>query len=303
MGFVLSIAAGAYNQAMPELPEVENVRRTLAAGVMGQRVVRVAVYRREVVRGKATPRALLVGATIGELIRRGKQMVIPAADGTGQCLVVHLGMTGSMRYFAQGSPPNPALAKHTHLVWRLDGGGRMIFHDPRRFGGVWTFADREALARHWQNLGEDALTITMERLYERLASTSRGIKATLLDQSILAGLGNIYVDELLFRQRIHPLTPARRLTASHVEQLVREMRCLLAAAIKARGSTVRSYSDAAGRGGDFQLRHQVYGRAGEACLHCDTILRSLIAGGRTTVFCPVCQLRWGRRRFTKKKDL
>lgn len=197
------------------------------------------------------------------------------------------------------------LPPHTHIVWRLSGdiddagggtgdetggGGELHFRDPRRFGGVWPFASSDdLLTRRWRHLGTDALAIQPRRLHAALQRTRRAIKAALLDQHVIAGLGNIYVDETLFRCRLHPLTPADELTLPTVQRLVASMRRVLRAAIAAGGSSLRDYVDGNGAAGGFQHRHQVYGRAEQPCRRCRDPLAAALIAGRTTVFCPTCQ--------------
>jgi formamidopyrimidine-DNA glycosylase len=177
----------------------------------------------------------------------------------------------------------------------LDDGGRIEFRDPRRFGGVWTFASfPELVERRWKSLGPDALTATAGAVFDRLQRTRRPIKAALLDQNLLAGLGNIYVDELLFRCGVHPLTPCDRLDRPRVRTMVSHMRRLLGSAVEAGGSTLRDYVDAEGRAGGFQNLHRVYGRAGLFCKRCGKSLKDLRVAGRMTVYCPGCQTGDGR---------
>jgi formamidopyrimidine-DNA glycosylase len=289
---------------MPELPEVERVRLSLIDHLVGRRVVAVEIQRADVVElgtHKAAgdlETALLRGLTIRSLERHGKQLAIAAgeaeksSDSREGCRVicVHLGMTGSLTHH---SHPHPAAhSKHTHLAWRLDNGSRLLFDDPRRFGGVWPFPTFTDLRRQrWAVLGDDALLITGNRLHERLQSTRRGLKAALLDQSIVAGLGNIYVDELLFERRLHPMGRADGLKLNDVHALVAAMRLLLRRSIASGGSSLRDYVDGNGQPGAFQLSHRVYGRAGQSCLRCDRRLRSQTIAGRTTVWCPGCQKR------------
>lgn len=268
---------------MPELPEVETVRLALAKHIVGRTVRTVEVRRRDMVHGNATPVCLLAGTSIERIDRRGKQLAI--FGNRGNCVCIHLGMTGSVRY----STDKPADMKHCHIVWRLDNAGWMIQRDPRRFGGLWPYPTEAALHQRWATLGPDALTITARELASRLANTHRTIKAALLDQTVLAGLGNIYVDELLFTLGIHPRRPAADLKAHEVPPLVRAMRSLLKRAIRAGGSTVRDYVDANGESGGYQLRHRVYGRAGKPCVTCGQAIQVDIVGGRTTAFCPNCQ--------------
>lgn len=281
---------------MPELPEVETVRRTLLLSAGGRRVIGVTVRRRDVVRGGAGDADLLVGRRVVGIDRLGKQFaLIGSANGSATprpgdaCVCVHLGMTGSLRYVAENGAAG-SLPDHTHLVWQLDGGARLVFRDPRRFGGVWTFGSLERLHRdRWSLIGPDALSIRPRELHTRLRATRRGIKVALLDQAVLAGLGNIYADELLFACGLHPLTPACTLGLPAVRGLVRRMRRLLGRAIEAGGSTLRDYVDGDGRSGRFQNRHLVYGRSGEPCRRCGEPLEHIVLSGRTSVFCPGCQ--------------
>jgi len=256
--------------------------------VIGVRITAVEVLRPPVIRGERTGEALLVGARIGALARRGKELLILS---DGRAMAVHLGMTGSFRHVLKPAlVPDRKFAKHVHVRWNLAGGGVLEFHDPRRFGGIWTFPDSAAARRaRWGKLGPDAQHITAADLHGRLQRTRRAIKAALLDQHLVAGLGNIYADELLFACRIRPTIPANRLSPAHVRQLVTAMRALLRRAIAAQGSSVRNYTDAHGQAGRFQLRHQVYGRYGQPCRRCKTILRAIRVGGRTSTYCPRCQ--------------
>ena len=276
---------------MPELPEVERVRRSLAAQVMGRAIRAVEVRRPGVVRGDRSDESLLRGQRISSIERLGKQLAIRGKDC---CLCVHLGMTGSLCVTPRKAGPSRPRSsrKHTHVTWHLDDGRSIEFHDPRRFGGIWTYPNRAALiADRWRHLGPDALLITPRELHAALRRTKRGIKAALLDQAVVAGLGNIYVDELLFGCSIHPLARASRLKLKHIEELVPRMRRLLDRAITAGGSSVRDYVDADGQTGSYQLSHQVYGRRGLPCRRCDKPLLHIRVGGRMTVFCRGCQER------------
>lgn len=283
---------------MPELPEVEQVRRSLVSHVAGRRIVRVELLRADIVDfgsmkslgTRAMRGALLEGRVIRLLDRRGKQLAVVGDDDSSPTLCIHLGMTGSLTY-RQGPRPR-ATEKHTHIIWHLDDGGIVAFHDPRRFGGVWCFPDRAALmASRWRHLADDALSIDPATLHARLSRTSRSLKAALLDQTVVAGLGNIYVDELLFACGLHPRRRANRLKPEAVEHLVLAMRDLLERAIASGGSTLRNYVDADGQAGGFQFEHRVYGRGGKQCCECQALLRSQQIGGRTTVYCATCQRR------------
>ena len=273
---------------MPELPEVENVRLGLVHTVVGQRIVGVTIRRADVVEGLCNPAGLLRGQTIARIDRLGKQLALVADTSDEPCVCVHLGMTGSLRYYPAEQMLKPDA--HTHVTWRLENGGHLAFRDPRRFGGLWIFPSVSALqATRWSRLGEDALAIAPGRLHAQLKRTRRPTKSALLDQAVVAGLGNIYVDELLYGCRISPLRPACDLTLPEVRGLVGRMRRLLNRAVRAGGSTLRDYVDVGGRSGGYQLQHKVYGRSGEACLRCDRPLCTTTASGRTTVYCGSCQ--------------
>lgn len=276
---------------MPELPEVESTRRSLLP-LLGGRVTSVELRRADVVEGRRTPASLLEGSSILALHRRGKQLAI---EGTGGVVLVHLGMTGQLELWAQNSPGRPAHDRHTHAAWSLELGsppglsGLLWFRDPRRFGGLWTFASMKDVHARWAALGPDALTISGEELARAIAGSKRTIKAALLDQSVLAGVGNIYADEALFRAGIRPGKLAARLTSERSERLAAAIRQVLGESIESGGSTLRDYRDAAGQAGSFQSRHRVYGRGGEACVTCGTRLAQTTIAQRTTVFCRNCQ--------------
>lgn len=274
---------------MPELPEVETVRATLAPHWIGRRVESVRVERADVIRaGDARHRraALGEGARVGELLRHGKQLAV--LFDSGRVVHIHLGMTGQLFILPPGAaPPRP---DHVHIRWRLDNGRTVCFRDPRRFGGLWLFRSLDELrAERWNALGPDALTITAGALRANLRGSARAIKACLLDQAVLAGVGNIYADEALFGVRIHPSTPALSLAPADVARLASGVRAVLRAGIRARGSSLRDYLDAELRPGTQQNRFRVYGRGGEPCPRCRHPLETTRVAQRTTTFCPVCQ--------------
>lgn len=272
---------------MPELPEVETLRRSLEPHLVGARVLSAELLRPDICDPppRDAPAALLAGATIERLDRRGKQMALIARDG--RALVVQLGMTGTV-IFSRDAEHAP----HTHARWTLDRGS-LRFTDPRRFGGLSHFDSAAALLHKWQTLGPDALltapTELGRHLAENLARSHRPIKSALLDQSVLAGVGNIYADEALFRCGIPPRTRASRLRAPHHDMLARAVHEVLRSAVDHGGSTLRDYTDGLGRAGGAQLHHAVYGRGGEPCISCGTALRSAQVAQRTTVWCPKCQ--------------
>ncbi|MEM7624961.1 MAG: bifunctional DNA-formamidopyrimidine glycosylase/DNA-(apurinic or apyrimidinic site) lyase [Planctomycetota bacterium] len=284
---------------MPELPEVETVCRTLARHMIGQRITRVRLRRRDVVRPVSAGHTdLLLDQTVTRIERHGKQLAL--VGDRGACVCVHLGMSGSLCVVdstAKDHKPHadrdgPATkTDHIHVVWTLGDGAEVWFRDPRRFGGIWTFASEQELRQtRWAKLGPDALVITPGQLHAGLSQTRRALKAALLDQHLVAGLGNIYVDELLFATSLHPLRPAATLAPVDSQRLVRAMRRILGRAIEAGGSTLRDYVDAAGQVGGYQTAFKAYGRGGEACGRCGEVMDTLVVAGRTTSACSVCQV-------------
>ena len=277
---------------MPELPEVQTVVTTLRPRLLGRRFVAVRVGPHDVVCPPGTDLpARLTGRRVSDLTRRGKRIVFTLDDGCR--FYIHLGMTGQLLLAAPGT----AALSHTHLEVELgpaDGMKvendasveRLRFRDPRRFGGVWWLGPDEPADR---GMGPEPLTLRPAVLLRRLGRTSRAVKVALLDQALVAGLGNIYVDESLFLARIHPLRRACDLTAGEVGRLSRAVKATLRKAIRHRGSTLRDYRDADGNAGGFQSLHRVYDRAGRPCRKCRTPVERIVLGGRSTHFCPKCQ--------------
>ena len=292
---------GPYPHGVPELPEVEHLRQTLLPRLLGRTVAKATLHRRDVAVGpgdppggfsrqrlavrptRLSPAQMLGDATVDRIDRRGKLLAVIASDG--RALGVHLGMTGQLLWApAGGRLPTD----HVHATWRLDDGSRLIFRDPRRFGGLWLAKSRDELPP-WQGLGPDALTLDPDAYPEMLARAKRPIKAALLDQGLLAGVGNIYADEALHEAGIHPRELACEVSADRLVRLGRAVRRLLAVAVEAGGSTLRDYRGAEGQAGAFQLQHKVYGRGGQPCLACGHELAVALVGQRTTVWCPGCQ--------------
>ncbi len=289
---------------MPELPEIEHLKRSLGPILLGTRVGRVELRRAEIVRNiglrptgsRIKGSELLAGTTIRALARHGKELAIVADRGRALC--VHLGMSGNLRWYPRGARLQGR--DHVHCIWRLDspraGPGRLVLRDPRRFGGLWSFPSLRALrAQRWSGRGPDALAIDTRTLRRRLARTRRPVKAALLDQSILAGIGNIYADEVLFAAGIHPLTHSACLPAERVRVLAGAIRRILRSAIAAGGSTIRDFRDGDGRPGTYRRKLRVYGRCAEPCFRCMTPLRPVTVAQRTSVFCPACQPATRRR--------
>ena len=276
---------------MPELPEVETIRQSLTSLVVGRSFRSVRRYRQDIIHHDRRPVALLQGHLISEIRRHGKELALVGDDTHSErCAIVHLGMSGSLLFQKPGIVRGTSLPTHTHVTWSLDDGSRILFRDPRRFGGIWTFPSLTTLwDSRWRFRGPDALVATSAKLYENLSHTRRAIKTTLLDQSVVAGLGNIYTDELLFDCQLHPLLPANRLSINTVRHLVRRLRALLRRAIADGGSSTRDYVHPNGQRGQFSQRHAVYGCGGMPCPRCTRRLQTIQLSGRGTTFCSRCQ--------------
>ena len=268
---------------MPELPEVQTVVTTLRPGVLGRVIRGVILNRTDIVcpPGADLP-GHLVGRTVASVDRRGKRIVFTLDDGAR--FYIHLGMTGQLTLVDRRKLASSPAAKHTHLELDL-GARRLRFRDPRRFGGIWWLGSEDCAA----GMGPEPLTMRPAQLAGRLAKTQRAIKSALLDQSVVAGLGNIYVDESLFLAGIHPLAKANELTAAEVARLNRAIKTTLRRAIRHRGSSLRDYVDADGSAGGFQRLHRVYDRAGKPCRKCRSPIDRFVLGGRSTHFCAKCQ--------------
>jgi formamidopyrimidine-DNA glycosylase len=268
---------------MPELPEVQTVVNTLAPRIVSAKVLSVALLRPDIVTPRgAELQSRLVGKSIREVARRGKRIVITLDDANR--FYIHLGMSGRLTL----EQPGAEVLKHTHLILRFEG-FEVRFRDPRRFGGVWWLGDSPDPSH--DTMGPEPLTMSANELAVRLSKTKRAIKNALLDQRVVAGLGNIYVDESLFAAGIHPLTRSDRLKEQQVRRLDSSIKRTLLKALEHRGSTLRDYVDAQGGRGAFQKLHNVYNRAGEPCRQCGKSIRRIVLGGRSTCFCPTCQPR------------
>jgi formamidopyrimidine-DNA glycosylase len=287
--------------AMPELPEVETIRRGLAPVLEGARLTRAEARRPDL--RFPFPDGFgqrLTGARIERLERRAKYLLAPL--DRGETLVTHLGMTGRFEVTgagAAGRPGNFALAsapdpRHAHVVFETDAGVTITFYDPRRFGYMDLIAT-DALADHpwFRALGPEPLGPDFDAAYLKRAFAGRRapVKALLLDQRIVAGLGNIYVCEALFRAGVDPERAAGGMSARKLATLVATIRTVLAEAIEAGGSTLRDYATADGTLGYFQHSFQVYGREGEACVkpRCSGVVARIVQSGRSTFACSRCQ--------------
>jgi formamidopyrimidine-DNA glycosylase len=282
------VAVAAYDGRMPELPEVETIRRRLAPVLEGATIESAEIVDPRLTRPIDPQRVAdaLVGERIVALDRRGKYLLWRLESG--RTLVVHLRMTGSLRHDASGRLPEDA---HRRATLRFDTGARVGYRDVRRFG-TWELLEPEHLRPYLsQRLGPEPLaaSFTAARLGMLLAGRRAPVKAFLLDQRRVAGVGNIYADEALWRARIHPLRPAGTLDHEEVASLHRALRAALRKGIELQGSTLRDYVTPDGDGGGMQQEFHVYGRLGEPCDRCGRPIERTVIAGRGTWFCPHCQ--------------
>jgi formamidopyrimidine-DNA glycosylase len=273
---------------MPELPEVESVRKQLEPALVGRRFERVRIDDARLVRPfePAEVAAELQGERVAAVERRGKYLVVRFESG--RVLLIHLRMTGSLLRAPNGSLPDDP---HRRAVVRLDDGSDVAYRDVRRFGTWLLLEPGEEEAYLAARVGDEPLDtrFTAARLGERLAGRRVSLKAALLDQRTLAGLGNIYVDEALWRARLNPLRPAAGLDRNELRRLHRGIRTALEHGLARQGSTLRDYRLPDGSGGSMQDEFRVYGRRDEPCDRCGTQIARTTVAGRTTWFCPTCQ--------------
>jgi formamidopyrimidine-DNA glycosylase len=274
---------------MPELPEVETIVRSLAPGLRGRTVDRAELLFKPLLR--QAPRgglAVLAGRRVLGVRRRGKMALIEFEGDLA--LVFHLKMTGQLLLAARGAGPPD---KHTRLVVRFrDGRPELRFRDVRKFGFLLCLSGQpESRCQELSSLGPEPLDLPLEGFRRAVRRRKGRTKSLLLNQSVIAGIGNIYADEMLFEAGINPRTPAGALTEADLARLWESMRKVLAQAIEAKGSSLRDYVDAEGRAGRFQFSHKVYGRQGEPCVRCGATVKRVVVGGRGTHFCPRCQRR------------
>jgi formamidopyrimidine-DNA glycosylase len=281
---------------VPELPEVETIRRQLAPQIEGRTITAVEILDPRWTRPDPPEpvEQQLLGTVIERVGRRGKYMVWSLSGG--RHLLVHLRMTGAMLV---NPPPEPP---HTRVRFELDGGHRLIYVDPRRFGTGHLVADNAALDAYLlQRIGVEPFTPSFTADYLRQAARGRKapVKAFLLDQRRIAGIGNIYADEALYRAKIHPLRPAGRLTGPDWSRLREAVEDALAAGIEAKGASIDDFRHIDGARGSFQDRFLVHRRAGEPCARCGQEILKIVVGGRGTYVCPSCQRAPRRRGVTR----
>ncbi|MGJ7912795.1 DNA-formamidopyrimidine glycosylase [Neobacillus sp. LXY-1] len=273
---------------MPELPEVETVRKTLKNLVLHKTIQSITINWPKIIKSPVETEQFmdaLKGETIEDVGRRGKFLILYTNH---YALVSHLRMEGRYGLFSKDEPSD----KHTHVIFHFSDGTELRYRDVRKFGTMHLYKKgEEFLKPPLVQLGPEPFSeeFTKEYLEAKLKQTSRKIKPALLDQNLLVGLGNIYVDEALFRSAIHPERIASSLTEEEVTILHKEIIATLSEAVKMGGSTIRSYVNSQGEIGMFQLELFAYGRKGEECKRCGTPLEKITVGGRGTHYCPNCQ--------------
>lgn len=282
---------GCWIFILPELPEVETVARSLAPHVRGAAITAVNLLHSPSLHNASLPLDSIIGATIESVDRRGKLVILrlrPVDAARGPSLLIfHLRMTGRLLV----NPP--AAGRHCRCVFNLrhpgGAGGQLVFDDVRTFGKIMaTTPERLAAWDFWARLGPEPLEMDPDALLPRLKGC-RPIKSALLDQETIAGVGNIYADESLFRAAISPGRPAGSIEAAESRLLMASIQEILKTAIEKGGSSIRDYVDAQGKSGGFQNSFAVYGRGGLPCVKCGSQLQKIKIAGRSTVFCPFCQ--------------
>jgi formamidopyrimidine-DNA glycosylase len=281
---------------MPELPEIETVARGLRRAILGRRIVSVSLGKTDFIDDPVALEEHLPGRSIEAVERFGKFMllrlsavmgtarVLSNGDAAAASLLVHLGMTGQIRPSPAGQPRE----KHTHVCVLLDDGRELRYTDARRFGRI-AYLTEVPLAEELTGFGADPLEVTKEEFLTRIRSRRARIKALLLDQGVLRGVGNIYADESLWKGKIHPARLGAKLRTEEAERLCRELQKILRKAIMMRGSSISDFLDAAGEPGEYQRHHRAYGREGKGCYRCKTPIRRAMVAGRSSYYCPKCQ--------------
>jgi formamidopyrimidine-DNA glycosylase len=273
---------------MPELPEVETVRRQLQIALAHQPQIAKVHLRRQRLRVDIPPelKSLLEGQCLVGFRRRAKYLLFDTKEST---IISHLGMSGSWRMVASDESES---LKHDHCDIIFENGQRLVFHDPRRFGLIDQVPrGGEAESRWLRELGPEPLEKGFSAEYGFQAARGRKvpIKVFLMDQKVVVGIGNIYASEVLFLAGVRPKRWAAKVTKAEWQALVRATKRVLQSAIQSGGSTIRDYRQASGQKGAFQSRLRVYGRQGEPCMKCKTVLKHQVLGGRATYWCPRCQ--------------
>lgn len=272
---------------MPELPEVETTKLSLAP-LLGQEVTHLQVFQPKLRWEVPANITELVGYQLTQIDRRAKYLILsftqPSAAALEKKLIIHLGMSGSLQQRALSAEN----LKHDHVVFSF-AHVKLNYHDPRRFGAIlW---HEQYAAKLFDHLAPEPLSEAFhaDYLYQKLQKTQRAIKVSIMNQTCVVGVGNIYATESLYLSGIHPLTPSNALSKAQVSSLVMHIKNILAKAIQLGGSSLKDFTDATGKTGYFQQTLHAYGRAGNACTHCGAVLETIKITGRASCFCPKCQ--------------
>jgi formamidopyrimidine-DNA glycosylase len=300
---------------MPELPEVETIARGLRQAILGCRILSITLGKTDFIDDPVALEQHLPGRQIEAVERYGKFMLlrlsavkgpnrVPAnGDAAPASLLVHLGMTGQLAPIPAEHPRE----KHTHVCLLLNDGRELRYTDARRFGRI-AYLTEALLAEELQGFGSDPLEVGKVEFANRIHGRRARIKALLLDQGVLRGVGNIYADESLWRAKVHPARLGVNLSRKQAGTLWRVLQEILRKAIVLRGSSISDFLDATGEPGEYQRHHRAYGREGKSCYRCKSLIRRAIVAGRSSYFCPKCQpsprgcamlplpRRWGKKR-------
>src|SRR3989339_436056 len=265
---------------MPELPEVETIKRDLEKVIVGKKITEVCVHQAAVIRQMSVDkfRKGLEGASIKNILRKGKLLILELSNG--KSLAIHLKMTGQLVY--------PGDTKKSRVSFKLSDGKWLDFNDQRLFAELRLLDDWRSL-KFVQNLGPEPFDISLGQFKEMLSKKKTKVKPLLMDQAFISGIGNIYAAESLFRARIHPARPANSISDKEKELLFQEIKATLKEAIQSGGSSIDDYVRLSGEPGGYVKYHKVYGREGKPCLICKTPIKRIALGGRGTFFCPKCQ--------------
>lgn len=271
---------------MPELPEVETVKRILNTFIVDATITDIEILKPGLIIGDVTLfKKGLIGQTFGMVERIGKYLIFTFKSNL--ILLSHLRMEGKYKEILSGEP----LSRYAHVIFTLSDGRKLVYDDSRQFGKMELSTKETYLAtKSLLNVGPEPFTIDKEAYYKELQSRATPIKLSLLDQKLMSGLGNIYVDEVLYIAKIHPETPTNTLSFTEISTLVDESVNVLNKAIEKGGTTVHSYEAAAGVTGNFQQELLAYGREGEKCIRCGGLMKKIFVGGRGTTYCPTCQV-------------
>lgn len=276
---------------MPELPEVESLRQLLEESIIGRILVSASVREPRLRKGLSPDFAMVVaGRKVERIGRRAKYLIFELSGG--HRMLVHLGMSGSLSHRRPEVDPGPFDPRHDHVQFGLDDGSMLVYNDPRRFGLMRLYPAADlATAVELKGLGPEPLgsDFKASELWRATRGRTAAIKNVLMDQRIVAGIGNIYASEILFRARVRPTRRAGKVTRAEIERIAAITPQVLHEAIGSRGTTFRNYRDSHGQPGRFASQLRVYDRDGKPCVACGTVIRSVVVGQRSSFYCPQCQ--------------